>query len=143
MKVAARLLAMLVVTATTACEQATDVSTASPLMPESLYIASCEEVGVSVERPNAPAQTVSWAAITRVAIRTTDEGPANPDVFWEFYSGATSPTVVFPGGATGEQECLKELQSRLKGFDDQQLIRAMGSAQNAYFIVWEAHRGDA
>jgi hypothetical protein len=108
------------------------------LMPESLYQVRCDDAGVSVTDPKGGVNTIQWSRLTRVGVRTTDEGPANPDVFWEFFDDRPSPSVVFPGGATGETECLAALQSRLAGFRNDQLIRAMTSAQNAYFVVWES-----
>ncbi len=143
MKAALGLLATFAAAAITACGQGHDASMADPLMPESLRHATCGDAGVSVERPDGQTQSVQWGELTKITIRTTDDGPINPDVFWEFYAGGDSPAVVYPGGATGEQECLSELQFRLKGFSDQELIRAMGSTQDATFLLWEKRGNDA
>ena len=46
------------------------------------------------------------------------------------------PRVVYPQGATGEGELLTEMQRRLVDFDNRQLIEAMGSTGNAFFLIW-------
>jgi len=47
------------------------------------------------------------------------------------------PRVIYPQGATGEGELLAEMQRRLADFDNRQLIEAMGSTGNAFFVVWQ------
>ena len=72
-----------------------------------------------------------------VGIRTTDEGPFLPDVFWGLHGADKKPAVVYAQGATGEPALLEALQSRLNGFDNQKVIEAMGCTDNAFFLVWE------
>ena len=82
---------------------------------------------------------VEWSKLTRAAIRTTDEGPWEMDVFWGFHeNGSSAATAVFPGGATGEQALITELDRRLPGFSCKQIIKAMSSTSNAYFILWDS-----
>jgi len=107
-------------------------------MPEHLYNVTFDEHGIVVTDPRGGTQRVAWTEMTRVAVRTTDEGPFLPDVFWELHAGGDDPAIIFPGGATGENELLAELQRRLPGFDNDQMIAAMGSADNAYFPLWSA-----
>ncbi|GAC1629612.1 MAG: hypothetical protein NVS9B10_21020 [Nevskia sp.] len=83
---------------------------------------------------------MAWKDLTKVGIRTTDEGPWQPDVFWGLHAGKEEPAVVFPGGATGEQEIIKAFNARLPAFNDKELIRAMGSTSNSFFLLWEAPR---
>lgn len=109
---------------------------AAPLS-EAQFIVQSNKDAITVTAPNGEKQSVLWKDLTKVAIRTTDDGPWQADVFWGFHTGNDKPTLVFPGGATGEQELLKEMESRLHGFDDQAVIKAMGSTSNAYFIVWQ------
>jgi hypothetical protein len=35
------------------------------------------------------------------------------------------------------------MQRRLVGFDDRQLIEAMGSTRNAFFVIWQGGDGRA
>jgi hypothetical protein len=109
----------------------------SPLMPESQFIVRFDADAITVASPSGEMQSVRWTDLTRVGIRTTDDGPAQPDVFWGLHTGAEKAALVFPGGSTGEQEILAAMESRLPGFDDSQVIKAMGSTSNSYFLVWE------
>jgi hypothetical protein len=105
-------------------------------MPESLYVITFDDQIIEVADPAGEIRQVGWDQITRVGIRTTDEGPFLPDAFWGIHSGGEKPVVVFPNGASGESELLAELQRRLPGFADQEVVRAMGSTSNAYFLLW-------
>lgn len=106
-------------------------------MPESLIRVEFDDAKISVTYPEGT-RSVAWNSLTKVAIRTTGDGPAEPDLFWGFHAGTETPSVVFPGGATGEQELLKALQTRLPGFSNEQVLKAMGSTSDAVFVVWEA-----
>lgn len=108
-----------------------------PLMPESQFVVRFDADAITVVAPSGETQSVMWKDLTKVGIRTTDDGPAQPDVFWGLHTGAEKAALVFPGGSTGEQEILAAMESRLAGFDDDQVIKAMGSTSNAYFLVWE------
>ena len=108
----------------------------SRLRPESLFVVRFDAEAITVLAPTGETQSVKWKDLTKVGIRTTDDGPSEPDVFWGLYTGGDKAALVFPGGSTGEQEILAEMQSRLPGFDDSQVVKAMGSTWNAYFVVW-------
>jgi len=108
------------------------------LMPESRYVVTFDQNAIAVADPAGETRRVAWRDITRVGVRTTDDGPFLPDVFWGIHGGATEPAVVFPGGASGESELLAELQRRLPGFRNDELIAAMQSTSNAYFVLWPA-----
>lgn len=86
-------------------------------------------------------RSMSWAALSKVGITTTDEGPVLEDVFWGLHAG-DEVKVVYPGSAVGAQELLAAMQERLHGFDNDALIRAMGSSSHAQFVVW-ARANDA
>lgn len=107
------------------------------LVPESEFVVQFDADAIARVSPNGETQSVLWGDLTRVEIRTTEEGPLLPDVFWCLYTDSDSVPLVFPGGSTGEQEVLAEMQSRLPGFDDKEFINAMGSTSNATFLVWE------
>lgn len=106
-------------------------------MPESLHRVQVNDTEIVTIAPNGERQAVPWSALTKVVIRTTDEGPLRPDVFWEFYAGTSQVRLSFPQGATGEEEVLGALEAKLPGFRYNEFIRAMGSASNATFVVWE------
>ena len=110
-------------------------------MPEALFRVEYSDERIEVVCPQGHRHSVAWQALTQVGIRTTDDGPWSPDVFWGLHeNNSTTPGVAFPGGSTGEAELIRAMQARLPGFRNEELIRAMGSTSNAYFAVWQ--RGD-
>ena len=76
-------------------------------------------------------------ALTAVEIRTTDQGPAADDLFWQL-SDSIGQKIEIPGSAKGA-EALLDILGTLNGFDHIAVIRAMGSTDNAHFVLW--HRG--
>ncbi len=95
------------------------------------------DAGIVATAPDGATQSVRWDALARVTIRTTDAGPWAEDVFWLLEDGAGQVRVRYAGGADGTQEALAAMQARLAGFDDAQVVAAMGSTGNAAFPVWE------
>ena len=112
------------------------------LMPERLFVVTFDERAITVTFPRGEVMRGLWEEISRVGIRTTDEGPFLPDVFWGIHAGGEEVAVEFPGGATGEQELLAEMQRRLPGFRNDQLIAAMQRTSNAYFLLWPSEEDD-
>ena len=111
-----------------------------PLMPEAQFVVQFDTVAITVVGPDGETQSVRWQHLTKVGIRTTDDGPWKPDVFWSLHTGEAKAALEFPGGSTGEQEVLVAMQARLADFDDRQLIKAMGSTSNAYVPIWEQRK---
>jgi hypothetical protein len=105
--------------------------------PEKAVVVSFDDDIISARYANNEVRSVRWDRLSRVAIRTTDEGPFMPDVFWGFHEGDERPGLVYPQGATGDGEMLQEMQRRLKGLRNEVVIEAMGTATNAYFVIWE------
>ena len=102
--------------------------------PESRFNVSISDQGVSVVRPDGKVETVDWADLRSVHIENTDSGPFAPDVFWVL--AGTESGCVIPQGATGEGPLLERLQE-LPGFDNEQVITAAMSMENAQFICWK------
>jgi hypothetical protein len=109
----------------------------SALLPESLHHLESNDEKISCLRPSGKKSEINWADITMIKIRTTDEGPLHPDVFYEIYKESNKPEVVFPQGATGEYEILKALQSKLADYDNGAFSEAMGCTDNREFIIWK------
>jgi hypothetical protein len=105
--------------------------------PEARNVISFDDRQIRVTYPNGETRSILWTDITMVGIRTTDEGPFLPDVFWGLHGVDKSPAVVYPQGATGDSALLEAMQRRLAGFDNRKVIEAMGSADHAFFLVWE------
>ena len=81
-------------------------------------------------------QDLRWQDLGRVAIHTNDQGPFDVDLHWVLTSRDGRQSLSVPLGAPGEQELLAELQRRLPGFDNDAVVRAMSSTDNARFDVW-------
>jgi len=80
-------------------------------------------------------EAVTWQDLVEVQIVTTDEGPFVDDVFF-LLVGADGKGCCVPQGAPGSERLLERLQG-LPGFDNDQVIRAMGCAENARFVCWK------
>lgn len=107
------------------------------LMPETLCAVTFDDRTIAVRYPDGQTRAIGWQELTQVGIKTTDEGPFVADVFWGLHGPDGEPQVVYPQGATGEGELLSEMQRRLVDFDNRQLIEAMGSTGNAFFVIWQ------
>lgn len=89
--------------------------------------------GLTVESVRGREFRVEFHELDRVAIRTTDEGPGNEDVFWLLVVGQQE--CLIPHGSLGEGELFERLL-KLPGFDSQAMIAAMTSTENAEFECW-------
>jgi len=103
---------------------------------EALWFVRFDAETVSVTIPNPSLQSVRWDEITRIQVRTTDEGPWAPDVLWGLHRAEGDP-VIHLNGATGLQELLGEMGHRLPDIRHDEVIWAMGTTSNAIFVVWE------
>jgi hypothetical protein len=105
--------------------------------PESDFVVTCNDQMVSCKRPDGTVESVTWADLKAVIMETNDQGPAFPDIFF-LLIGESSGCIV-PHGATGDGELITGLQ-RLPGFDNEQLIAAMGSCNDAHFLCWNSEK---
>ncbi|MDR6266465.1 hypothetical protein [Roseobacter sp. N2S] len=78
---------------------------------------------------------VSLDDLTRLEIVTTDKGPLQDDVFWVLTHLGGAPLSI-PASAQGS-DLLFDAFAPLKGIDFETAVRAMGSTQNARFLIWE------
>ena len=112
------------------------------IVPESGVQVSHDERSIRMTRPDAAGLEVAWSDLARVTILTTGAGPFMTDLFWVLSAREGSHDIVLPLGAKGEHELLKAMQRRLAGFDNLAVIEAIGSTDNASFVVWEAGAKD-
>jgi hypothetical protein len=111
------------------------------LMSEARCAVRFDDRIIAVRYPAGETRAIAWDELTLVGIKTTDEGPFVADVFWGLHGPDGKPQVVYPQGATGEEGLLAEMQRRLVDFDNRQLIEAMGSTRNAFFVIWQSGVG--
>ena len=98
-----------------------------------------DDDGVRRTRGDETIEGVRWAEIARVEIRTLPTGPLQDDVLWVLIAldgtGAVVPSEHAPNGF------LERLQE-LRGFDNEAVIAAMGSTEDAAFTCWTRIDGE-
>jgi hypothetical protein len=85
--------------------------------------------------PDGKTETVRWSDLQEVCILTTDDGPYVDDVIW-ILAGVDGGGCAVPSETQGMKELLPRLQE-LPGFDNEAVIKAMGSTSNARFVCWK------
>jgi hypothetical protein len=93
-----------------------------------------DQVGVARRLPDGRQEAVRWDDLVEVAIRTTPQGPWQEDVFF-LLTGRDGGGVAVPHGEAVQRDLLGWLQA-LPGFDNQQVVEAMGCAEDAMFVCW-------
>ena len=78
---------------------------------------------------------VAWDAIQTIAVHTKDGGPYLPDFWWVLEAGV--PHWTWPQGATGEEEARDHLFKRYPDVNNETLLFAYGSTENARFVCWK------
>jgi hypothetical protein len=106
---------------------------------ERQVLVRCNESGIFAAYPAGEIQSISWSAVTCIAIETNDGGPWGADLWW-LIEGHES-RCVYPGGATGDIEALAVLESLFPGFSDETVIKANGCTSNARFVCWQGIPG--
>ncbi|MGE4545946.1 MAG: hypothetical protein AB7D06_17800 [Pedobacter sp.] len=89
-------------------------------------------------RPDGVQESVRWDDLVEVGILTTDEGPWSEDVFWLLLASDLKSGCAVPQGAEGANKLLEALQT-LPEFDNEAVIKAMGSSSNAKFVCWRKY----
>ena len=108
--------------------------------PESLHLVEMTEESVTWVAPDQTTRSIRWDELSTVEIMTTDAGPFFSDVFWILKSSGA--TLMVPQGATGEKALLTRLQL-LPEFNNLALISAMGSTDNAVFLLWSSKQSES
>lgn len=97
-----------------------------------------DDTGVRRVSPEGGVEEVTWDDLTEVKIVTTDEGPFGEDVYW-LLAGSDGTGVAVPGSSVTD-DLLDRLQG-LAGFDNEQMIQAMTSTDDAQFLCWQRDGG--
>ena len=85
----------------------------------------------------APAHPAHAERVRHVVEPTVESvGPLLEDVFFAL-GGADGKGCLVPHGLAVEVDLVAALQRRLPELDNDALLRAMGSATNAVFTIWE------
>lgn len=93
-----------------------------------------DDEGVTCIHVNGTIETVRWADLQAVLVRTTADGPAFDDLFWMLI-GRSSGCMV-PSEAKGCNDLLSRLQE-LPDFDNKAVILACQCVDEQTFLCWE------
>ena len=72
--------------------------------------------------------------INKIKIITNDKGPFDEDVFWKFEYDEGE--CYFPSNADNDGIFLEFIQ-KLSGFNNEEFIKSMSSAEKAVFVIWD------
>ncbi len=104
--------------------------------PEELYIVSITEEGIGCEHPEKGKEFLKWSEIEEVEVRTTDEGPFLPDVWYVFKDSHSSCTI--PQGAKGfDSDTAFSIFGKFTDFNYENFISSMSSSENKIFLCWK------
>ncbi|MBA2612368.1 MAG: hypothetical protein H0U95_10380 [Bacteroidetes bacterium] len=106
----------------------------SSLDPESNWTVTVTDTSINTTEPKNGSHSLLISELEDVLIATNDSGPIGIDLWWILRGNGK--VILVPGGATGEKEMLNTLQ-KLSGFNNTEVIRAMGSTDNAEFLLWK------
>ncbi len=79
-------------------------------------------------------KTIRWPELEEVAIETTDNGPFGEDFFAVLRTAEF--TARIPQEVLGFEDLLARLQ-QLPGFNNEAVIEAAGSTEDATFLCWK------
>ncbi len=94
-----------------------------------------DEDAVTRRKPDGTTQAVRWDDLREVTIATSNLGPWEDDVLWILTGREGDEWLMVPSEAEGMDLLLDRLQ-KLPGFDNEAVIRAMGSTDLAFFPCW-------
>lgn len=97
---------------------------------------SVDEHGIERQAAGGTREAIRWDQLDRVFIATTDDGPANDDVFWVFIDESGGSGCAVPASAEGFEALLRRVQ-QLPGFDEDKALQAMGASGSARIDVWQ------
>ncbi len=86
--------------------------------------------------PGEKTRRMFWNDLCAIVIETTDEGPWMEDVYFMLFSDDLEKSFGIPQCAEGSQELLEKLM-QLPNFNEEAVIKAMGSTVNQSFLCWE------
>jgi hypothetical protein len=90
--------------------------------------------GIRHIRPNGAIEAILWRDVQAVTIETTSAGPYMPDAFWKIVGDHAG--CIIPNDVAGVQDLISALFRHCPGLDHEQLVRAMGSCEDANFMLW-------
>jgi hypothetical protein len=105
------------------------------LEPPPRWAVALDGESIRVTDDAGETRTVAKAALSRVAIETTDRGLEGMDHWWLLFGEGDRTACVYPLGAIGEAAVAEYLKA-LPGFDHGEMMKAMTSMSSALVTVW-------
>ena len=96
-----------------------------------------EDDTITATYPDGTVKAIGWSDLIRIEVHTNDTESWGADVWWVL--AGEHGECVYPQGATGDTEMIAKYQE-LDGFDDDELIKAMGCTGNRSFVCWSTDR---
>ena len=96
----------------------------------------CDGTKIVRHVPDGSIESIEWSELNEIRIITTDEGPWAEDAYWLFIGIDESEGCVIPNGAEGFSK-LFDYFEKMPGFNDDIVVKAMGSTNNSSFTVWK------
>ena len=103
------------------------------IQPEDQYNVIITDESIKVEHPKRQTELVLWEDLHTVFLINTDQGPQLPDV-WLTLVGDIGGCII-PQGCKGFED-VYEIVSKFKGFNFDNFIASMSSAENGEFLLW-------
>ena len=94
------------------------------------------ESAVTRTRPDGVEESIKLCDLSEVGILTTDEGPWQEDVYFLLIGSKGKSGCVVSQSAEGFDKLFSYLQ-KLPDFNNEAVIKAMGSTTNAKFVCWK------
>jgi len=92
--------------------------------------------GVRRRLADGSEESVTWAELKEVAIRTIPDAPWEEDAFF-LLVGPNGGGCAVPSRHPAADELMARLQE-LPGFDDKVFFEAMTSTEDSVFVCWQA-----
>ena len=102
--------------------------------PQGPWLSKITEKGFVLKRGYGSQKIRDPKRLSRIEIITNDRGPFSEDIFWKFEH--PDGDFYFPASEDISGSFLASFQE-LEGFDNEAVSRAMGSATNNAFLVWD------
>lgn len=97
-----------------------------------------DDEGVRRQLADGTEESVTWANLAEVAIRTTPAGPWKEDTFFLLMREGGGGCAV-PAGHPSADALMSRLQS-LPDFDNEVFVEAMTTIEDDFFVVWQRRK---
>jgi len=105
------------------------------LEPPPRWAVAVDDQWIRVTDDSGETRAVAKAALSQVALETTNRGIEGMDHWWLLFADGERTACVYPLGAIGEAAVAEYLKA-LPGFDHGEMMKAMASMSSVLVTVW-------